>query len=67
MRPLAIIGDVHGDAQRLEALFDPQTSGGLLLVVPPQHADRLLNLAEMEGEPMWVVGDVVAGQGVEVA
>lgn len=55
-----------GDAQRLEPLFDPQTSGGLLLVVPPQHADRLLNLAEMEGEPMWVVGDVVAGQGVVV-
>lgn len=54
------------DAHRLEALFDPQTSGGLLFVVPPHRADQLLNLAEMEGEPMWVVGDVVAGQGVVV-
>jgi selenide, water dikinase len=54
------------DTHRLHALFDPQTSGGLLLVLSPRKAERLLQLAEAEGEPMWVVGDVVAGQGVEV-
>lgn len=37
--------------------FAPETSGGLLLAVPPQHADQLLARLERA----WVVGDVVAG------
>ena len=54
------------DPDALELTFDPQTSGGLLLVLPPERADRFMALAERAGEPMWCAGEVVAGSGVEV-
>jgi selenide,water dikinase len=47
-------------------LFDPQTSGGLLLGVPPGQLDTLLVQAEKMGQPAWVVGSVEAGTGIEV-
>ena len=54
------------DPDALGLAFDPQTSGGLLLVLPPERADRFMALAERAGEPMWCAGEVVAGSGVEV-
>ena len=47
-------------------LFDPQTSGGLLLSVPAANLDGLLSRAEEVGQPLWVVGEVVDGDGIEV-
>ena len=47
-------------------LFDPQTSGGLLLSVPPANLDGLLRRAEQVGQPLWVVGEVVSGAGIRV-
>ena len=47
-------------------LFDAQTSGGLLLAVPSEKLDALLGRAEEIGQPVWVVGDVVEGEGIEV-
>lgn len=38
-------------------LFDPQTSGGLLIAVAPDRLDELLRR-----QPAWVVGDVVQGE-----
>ena len=58
--------DPRLDSVALELAFDPQTSGGLLLVLPPTRAERLLALAEAAGEPMWRVGSVAEGRGVEV-
>jgi len=47
-------------------LLTPETSGGLLLSVSTERlADLLARFAEAE-EPVWVVGDVREGQGVEV-
>jgi len=47
-------------------LFDPQTSGGLLLGVPGANLDAFLQRAlEME-QAVWVVGGVEAGEGIEV-
>jgi selenide,water dikinase len=54
------------DRRRLELAYDPQTSGGLLIVLPPDRAERLLALAESAGEPMWRVGVVVEGHGIDV-
>lgn len=47
-------------------LFDAQTSGGLLLAVPPTSLDELLVQAGRADQPMWVIGEVVTGQGIEV-
>ncbi len=47
-------------------LFDPQTSGGLLLAVPPDQLDAFLARAAGLNQPAWVIGEVVEGAGIEV-
>lgn len=47
-------------------LFDPQTSGGLLLAVPPRKLSDFLQRAEEVGQPVWQVGKAVEGEGIEV-
>jgi selenide,water dikinase len=47
-------------------LFDPQTSGGLLLGVPAGNLTSFLTRAEELGQPAWVVGSVKSGTGIEV-
>jgi selenide, water dikinase len=42
-------------------LFDPQTSGGLLLATPPDKLDDLVLSAETQQQPLWIVGDVKEG------
>jgi selenide,water dikinase len=42
-------------------LYTPETSGGLLICVAPDNADKLAELFAREGQPYWVVGEVVAG------
>ena len=47
-------------------LFDPQTSGGLLLGVPKEKITEFLSRAKELGQPAWVIGEVRAGKGIEV-
>lgn len=47
-------------------LFDAQTSGGLLLAVPGEKADAFLARAQEMDQPVWRVGDVVAGDRITV-
>jgi selenide,water dikinase len=47
-------------------LFDAQTSGGLLLSVPPGKLDRLLARAVEMEQPLWVIGEVVSEKGIQV-
>ncbi len=47
-------------------LFDPQTSGGLLLAVPPEKLDNLLKRAAQAGQELWEVGEVGEGSGIDV-
>jgi len=47
-------------------LFDPQTSGGLLLAVPEAALPALLARAAQLGQPVWPIGEVVHGSGIEV-
>jgi selenide,water dikinase len=47
-------------------LFDPQTSGGLLMAVPPHKIDALIERARTLNQPVWVIGEVVEGSGIEV-
>jgi selenide,water dikinase len=47
----------------LDLLFDPQTSGGLLLGVPASRADQALELLRSSGAPeSCVVGTVQADE-----
>jgi selenide,water dikinase len=65
----------YGDHVRFEAqipeeetwlLFDPQTSGGLLLGVPADRLEAFLEMAESENCPAWEIGEVAAGHEIIV-
>jgi selenide,water dikinase len=47
-------------------LFDAQTSGGLLLAVPEKSMHGFQMAAEAHSQPMWVIGEVVPGTGIQV-
>tara|TARA_Y100000590_G_scaffold28252_2_gene31717 strand:- start:246 stop:1238 length:993 start_codon:yes stop_codon:yes gene_type:complete len=52
---------------RINMLFDPQTSGGLLFSVRADFADDLLNAIEKHsGDKSWIIGRVVAGEAGRV-
>ena len=55
---------VEEEMQQL--LFTPETSGGLLVSVPPDRLDTLLARFEQAGHPCWMIGEVVEGKGIEV-
>ena len=47
-------------------LFDPQTSGGLLLTVPGNHMNSFRQRAAQLDQPIWEIGEVVEGEGIDV-
>jgi selenide,water dikinase len=49
-------------------LWDPQTSGGLLLAIPAERVDDFLSASGPNGDKpsAWVIGQVTAGSGIEV-
>jgi selenide,water dikinase len=54
------------DEQSQMLLFDPQTSGGLLLSIPQEKLESFLARAKELDQPAWVIGKVNAGQGIEI-
>ena len=55
---------VEDEIQQL--LYTPETSGGLLIALPPAEAERLQGLCREAGQSVWRVGEVVGGEGIEV-
>ncbi|TME75335.1 MAG: selenide, water dikinase SelD, partial [Chloroflexi bacterium] len=47
---------------RRTLLADAQTSGGLLIAVPAEQVDRLLEALTRQGAAGWQVGELVAGE-----
>jgi len=47
-------------------LFDPQTSGGLLMAVPSNKLGAMLTRADEIAQPLWVVGEAVEGNYIEI-
>ncbi len=54
------------DEENQMLLFDPQTSGGLLLGVPQEKLDSLLARAREANQAAWTIGRVEAGSGIHV-
>ena len=54
-------GPVAGQEPLVLSLFDPQTSGGLLLAVAPEKHSLLLDALERAGAGAWTVGEVLGG------
>ena len=54
------------DADRVALLFDPQTSGGLLIALPPDRAAAFQARSADAGQPCWVIGTVTQGSGITV-
>jgi selenide, water dikinase len=61
-----VFADSIGEPDRM-LLFDPQTSGGLLLGVPHEHLDSFITRAREMGQAAWVIGSVHEGTGIEVS
>jgi len=55
------------DEQSQMLLFDPQTSGGLLLGVPQEKLPSFLARAKETNQAVWVVGKVYEGKGIQVS
>ena len=47
-------------------LFDPQTSGGLLIACPPEKLDEFISEAKKLKQQFWVIGHAETGKGIQV-
>jgi selenide,water dikinase len=56
----------HIPDETQQLLYTPETSGGLLIALAPAEADRLERLYRGAGQPVWRVGEVLEGEGIEV-
>ncbi len=55
------------DEGALLPLYDPQTSGGLLVSAPPEEAERYVRALRERGETAEIVGEVVQKPGIRVS
>jgi selenide,water dikinase len=49
-----------------QALFTPETSGGLLAALPAEELPAVTERFVREGQGLWVIGEVLAGAGIQV-
>ena len=47
-------------------LFDPQTSGGLLIAVPQTSVSKMQEKLSEIQEPFWEIGEVQQGEGIHI-
>ncbi|MBA2597309.1 MAG: selenide, water dikinase SelD, partial [Chloroflexia bacterium] len=54
------------DTETQTILYDPQTSGGLLFAVDPEHQDAIHTAFAAANLALWQIGEVVPGAGIDV-
>jgi selenide,water dikinase len=54
------------ETEDLLPLFDPQTSGGLLVAVPGERTEKFVRALEKHGTLASLVGEVIEGSGVRI-
>ena len=59
-----LVKDLDEPAEML--LYDPQTSGGLLLGVPQEKLSAFLKRAQELEQPVWGIGEAARGKGITV-
>jgi len=64
-QPSVVFDPALMDWQRM-LLFDPQTSGGLLVALDPGAVDGFIAGCQAQGARAWVVGDVIQGRGIVI-
>jgi len=66
-RSLSAVLDAEISNQKFPALFDPQTSGGLLFSVPSDQAQECLNVLHQNGvAEACVIGEVIGRREIIV-
>lgn len=58
--------DHLSDEMRL-LMFTPETSGGLLIALPPDELEAFQGRCAAVDQPVWVVGEALEGEGIEVS
>jgi selenide,water dikinase len=57
----------EGISEELQLLlYTPETSGGLLVAVPPPALEPLTVRFIEEEQPFWAIGEILDGEGIEV-
>ena len=65
VKPRVKFADSISAADR-SILYDPETSGGLLIALPADRAELLIAQAKIDGVLAQLIGMVVAGAGIEI-
>jgi selenide,water dikinase len=59
-----VTGEKTADEDLMNILFDPQTSGGLLVAVMSSQAESALSALREAGVPATIIGETVPGNGL---